>query len=93
VGAVPEVRASIIDASSRFTSVAASVIRMPLDEISGFLDEKRALPEQIRRADKSEWTINLSSKALRKVALARNGDKKEFLKERTFQALYRAVDG
>jgi len=50
VGAVPEVRASIIDASSRFTSVAASVIRRYLYEIADLLSKRKRLNAQIAEA-------------------------------------------
>lgn len=89
---VPSVQITLTEPTEKLRSFM-EIVRLFIDEIAGLLDEKRALSKQIRRADKNAREINLSPKVLREVVLLRSGDKEEFLKEKTLQALYRAADG
>ena len=82
MGAVLEVKASIIDASSRLTSATPSVIRMHLDEIAVLLTKRKRLNAQIADACDRARAINLFPKVLRKIANLRNADREESLKEK-----------
>lgn len=91
--AVPEKTASVIDASSRFISVTASVIRMHLDEIAELLIKRKCLNAQIGDACDRTRTMSLSPKLVRQAAHLRVKERADHHADIELLELYEAADG
>lgn len=93
MGAVPGEKASFINASSRFTSVVASVLWMFLDEMAVLLTKRKRLNAQITNACDRVQTMNLSPKLVRQAAQLRGKEQIDHHAAIERLELYKAANG